>query len=145
MSDWSEHVVGRLKQKQEDQRIKDQKFLEEQRTKRERGTPLWNVVRDAIRKRVLDLKETAGRDIVVIHNDQQFVMTVGTPDHRQVLNVAFDQSAGTLSPSTPRIISGDKWHVSVNDDGSASFKSGQGIPITPDAIAMQLLDALLEV
>jgi hypothetical protein len=50
MSDWSDNVIAKLNQKREHQRLRDAKFVEEQKIKRANGVPLWRELKEIRQK-----------------------------------------------------------------------------------------------
>jgi hypothetical protein len=146
MSDWSNDIIGKLKQKQENESVKDKKFLEQQRIRREQGPLLWNAVKSAVTKLALELKQSSGgKEIVVVRPDAQpFNVVVGTPDGQHTVSATFNQGTDTLTWASG-MDSHIGWRVIVSEDGSANFNASSGEMILPDAIARKLLEALLGV
>ena len=66
MSDWADDVVRKLQKKRDDERLETAKFVEQQRIKMAHAAPLWNSLKTTIRKRISELREKSGSDIIVI-------------------------------------------------------------------------------
>lgn len=141
MSDWADDAIRKLNQKREDKRIADEVFVERQRVKRVHGVPLWDGVKAKILANVLELKERSGGDILVIHVNRPYEISIcNIADGNQTLHVTFAPDMGKLS-----WICGEKsggWEVNVTADGGAQFRRGL-VSTTPDSMSRQMLNAVL--
>jgi hypothetical protein len=145
MSDWADDAIRKLQQKRDDQRLKAETFLEQQKIKRANGIPLWDEVRARIRARISELKEkSGGSSIVTIQSDQPGEMLVRSEvGGGQLLHARFKEDTGQL---TWWCANKDKdgWEVAVTEGGGSCFQRGI-IVTTPDSIATQMLNTLLDV
>jgi hypothetical protein len=146
MNDWAENAIGKIRQKQENERLKAAKLAEQQRIRKAHGTLRWDQVRAKVRALVAALKEkSGGTDILVIQNDQPTEMVVRNQvGGGQLLHMAFDLETTKLS-WTCGDEARDGWEISVTETGGAEFVWGRGIPASIDSIATQMLEALLEI
>jgi hypothetical protein len=144
-SDWADDAIRKLRQKIDDRRLETERFVEEQRIKRAHGVPLWNQVKDRLRHHVQQLKErSGGTDVVVIQNEQPDEIAIRNEiGGGTVLHVTFDSGRGAVTWEC-----GQKpqrgWQINIAGNGTAEFVWGILIPTTPDAMATQMLDKLLE-
>jgi hypothetical protein len=146
MNDWADNMAGRLKQRAEDQRLRDTKSVEQQRIKRSRGEPLWQDLLEQVAKSCEALNARLSRQVLAVE--------VGTASELRVradaegghlfLHAKFNAEAGTLSWSCEGGQSGRR-EIVISEDGSAGFAESTGMPIPtpPSKVAKEMLDALL--
>lgn len=139
MNDWADAAAAKLRDKEEGQRIKDAKFVEEQRIKKARGTPLWHEVRKLVKQNCEDINRNMGRVVLtfeVVPNSEISIRADIGGKHEWV-KASFDENQGLLEWN-----SDNKWFVSVTENGGIGFYWGM-VPTTPDSIARQLCNAAL--
>jgi hypothetical protein len=143
MNDWADNVAARLKQRKQNQELKNAKFVEQQRIKRTKGEPLWQQVRDDVCQKCDALNKKIGEDTLRFEEGREFTFSVwskveGKSRH---LSAKYDSETCTLWWGCEG--TSDSLEVLVLDDGGACFGSGMEIPSTPSSIAQQMLNALL--
>lgn len=142
MSDWSDYAVARLEKQREDQRMKDQKFLEQQRIKKAFGLPLWLELRRLAIDNVIAFNNKVSTSILAFEATEDTQLNIrskmeGTP--RRLL-VSFDDEVSRLSWECGT--KSGQWDVAATDDGGVRFEWGM-TATTPESIVEQMLDALL--
>lgn len=147
MSDWADDVVRKLQKKRDDERLETAKFVEQQRIKMAHAAPLWNSLKTTIRKRISELREKSGSDIIVIQLDQPNGMTLlnQVDGKGKSLHIEFSQATGKLSWLHDGQLQQQEWEISVTNSGGAEFQWGIGVPSSVDSIAVQMLNALLDI
>jgi hypothetical protein len=143
MNDWSDYASARLRQQDQDQQLKDKKFLEKQRLKRAHGTKLWHEVRRIVKENSEHLNIKEGKQILVFEVTQntQLKVRANLKSESRPLQATFDEERGRLEWEC-REKSGDAWELFVTEDGGVSLCRGM-VPTTPALVAKQMLDALL--
>lgn len=143
MNDWSDYALGRLKKQAEDQRLKDQKFLEKQRLKKAHGTPLWHEVRRIAKENAEHLNAKAGREILVFEVTQNTTLKVraNLESGPRTLQALFDGETGKVEWECEGK-AGAAWNVLIEDDGTPRFYWSL-VPTTPASMVKQMLDKLL--
>lgn len=142
MTDWADYAIGRLEKQRQDQRLKDQKFVEKQRIKKAHGIPLWRQIRQIIKDNCSALNTKVGKEMLVfeVTQDREVSVRAHLDSDVRRLHALFDEETGKLSWECGEK-SGD-WEVAVTDEGGAQFQWGM-IPTVPTSIVKQMLDALL--
>jgi gas vesicle protein len=145
MSDWSDRALERTEKRQETQQIRDQVWLEKQRLIKSNGAPLWHEVKAIIKKHISDFNEKSKMERLFFDVTQNAELRVRSEieDHRQYLQAFFDEGTGRLKYECgARRRNG--WELRIVD-GKVGFYQGVGeVPISPESIAEQMLDALIE-
>ena len=143
VNDWSDYALGRLKKQQDDQRLKDEKFVAKQKLLKSHGVPLWNEVRKIVIENLMSLNAKAGKQILVTDDTPNSILRVenNLRSTGNLLHITFDEETGKLEWDCEGKKSGS-WELAVSDDGSVRFHWGM-VPTTPASIAKQMLDALL--
>jgi len=145
MADWSDDAIRKLNQKREDKRLDTARFVEEQRIKSANGLPLWTELKDRIRAHISELKQKSnGADIIAIQDERPNDLVLrSVVDDGATLHVAFDPGRGKVTWDC-RQEPQRGWEVTVTETGDARFQWGM-IPTTPDSMATQMLEKLLEI
>jgi hypothetical protein len=142
MSDWSDYAVARLQKQREDQRMKDEKFLEQQRIKKAFGAPLWHELRQMIVENVIAFNSKIGSNALVFEVTEDSELSVRSKIDGSVrrLHASFDDEVSRLSWECGT--KSGQWDVAATDDGGVRFEWGM-TATTPASIVEQMLDALL--
>ena len=145
MNDWADYALGKLQQQRENQRLKDQKFVEKQKLKKARGIPLWQQTREAVKNNCEALNTKSGENLLafeVTNNMELSVRSLAGQEVRE-LHANFDGDLGKLIWT-----SGAKtgsWELAVSEEsGDVYFQQSWALPpATPAKMAKEMLDALL--
>src|SRR5438067_3393532 len=99
MDDWAKKWAGKLRKREEDSRITDAKFVEQQKLKKEFGPPLWAELCEQVNAKCEALNKELHNQVLMFELTRQGEMIVITSLHskRKELRVAFNQETGTLS------------------------------------------------
>lgn len=144
MTDWADATAAKLRQREDEQKLKDAKFVEQQRIKNAAGIPLWREVREQVKNNCESLNLNMRKAILafeVVPNTELSVRADLGGSHRWI-KARFDADQSELQWECGA--RKEKWYLMVNPDGRVVFAWGMGIPTTPGAIATQLLNTLLE-
>ena len=143
MNDWADNMAGRIRQRRQNQEVRDAKFVEKQRIKRANGEPLWRQVRDHVKQNCDDLNKRTGETLLTFEVGQLSEIHVrGEVDGKhRILSATYDPEQCTLTYTCGD--KSDSWEVLVGDDGTVTFGWGMGIQSTPASIANQMLNTLL--
>ena len=142
MSDWSDRALRRVQERSKTKQIRDAVWLEEQRVKKAQGVPLWHEVRAIVKRHVSEFNEKAKKELLFFEVTQDTEIRVQSQieDHRRFLLASFDEETGKLNYECGG--KRGKWELDI-DDGKVGFKWSM-VPTTPDSIASQMLDALID-
>lgn len=150
MSDWSNKLVERIKNQQQNKATEDAAFLERQRLKGTFGPSLWNEVIAETKKYCDEINAEAGDNIAVIQTTPQRWITVRGKTTRGVKEVTAD-----FNPEQSILFwrSGSKskqYEVCIGSNAKAAFyplgDNGEPLitaPVAAQKIAQEMLDALL--
>jgi len=145
MTDWARDMAEKLKRINQSQELRDAKFLELQRVKRELGPKIWSALKSDISAESISLNREIGREIITTDKNSSAdeVILVGNIDGRiRRSYVQFEVESGKLTYKTERGFS-DNFELYVGPDGKIEFYSGM-IPYRTVSIARQILEKLLE-
>jgi hypothetical protein len=144
MSDWSDRALGKLQERSKNKQIQDEVWLEKQRVKKAQGIPIWHEIRAIVKKHVSDFNATVKMEQLFFEVTQNNEIRVRSEieDHRQFLQASFDENTGKLTYECGAKKRGSRWDLSIVD-GKVGFYWGM-VPKTPDSIAEQMLDALID-
>ena len=142
MNDWSDYALARLQKQREDQRMKDEKFLEQQRIKKAFGAPLWHELRQMIVENVIAFNAKVNNTLLVFEVTEDSELSVRSKIDGNIrrLHASFDDEVSRLSWECAT--KSGQWDVAATDEGGVRFEWGS-TAITPASIAEQMLDALL--
>lgn len=145
MTEWSRKMVERLRKRGESQRVRDTKFLETQRLKREIGPSLWQEVTNAIIIEGSALDSEMERDTVTVGksgSSSELELLANLDDGVRRCHVRFEAETGKLTWKTEKG-TGDTIELVVGLDGKMAFHSGM-IPQRAESVARQILETLLD-
>jgi hypothetical protein len=147
MNDWAKNWAGKIKKRHDDRTLHNAKFVEEQKLKKEFGPPLWATICEEVKTRCEALNNEMNEQILTYQFTRQGeISVIGNLDgKRKELRAAFNQQTSTINWES----AGHRNSLSlkVSDDGTgAAFYGGEVtmVPSTPQSIARQMLDPLLD-
>lgn len=144
MTDWSREMAAKLKRRSEGQNLRDAKFLETQKMKREIGPSIWAATRSDALSQGIALNAEMGREIITQEttSSEELILLANLEDGVRRIHVRFAVESGKLSYATDRGIM-DTVELAVGLDGKFGFHSGM-VPRTTGSVAKQILEALLD-
>jgi hypothetical protein len=142
MSDWSDQALARLEKQREEQRMKEEKLLEQQKIKKAFGGPLWREVRKMTMDHCRAFNVKADHNLLVLDltDDSKLSIRSRIEGNNRRLHVSFDNEVSRLSWECGT--KSGQWDVAATDDGGVRFEWGDTVATTA-SISEQMLDALL--
>jgi hypothetical protein len=142
MSDWSDRALAKLEQRSKSKQHRDEVWLEEQRIKKAQAVPIWHDIRSIVQKHVADFNHKSKSEQLFFEVTQNTELRVRSEieDHHRFLAATFDEATARLTYRCG--IKHGVWHLTIVD-GKVAFH-WDNMPVTPDSIAEQMLDALME-
>jgi hypothetical protein len=144
MDKWAQQMAEKIKAGVEAKRLKDSKFMEVQRLKREQGGPLWDQVRVFINEKCASLNAEMQDQIVTVGhpNSKETRLRASISGEHDALVITFDQEASILKWKLENTTREGQYKILVDDNGNGYFQDKLN-QITPEAIAEYLIGELL--
>ena len=119
MADWMDELVKRTKEKFGPQQLEDEKFLREERLKRELGLRFYNELRAWLRRVERDFNAKYGASVLIVTEAGQGISIMGTLTRNQsrVVSLSYndrlqqfvwDTGTATTHPMVQLKLSGDR-------------------------------------
>lgn len=144
MSEFSERMAKKLKERAESSKLQDTKFIEAQRLKREVGPHLWAAVRSDLLAEVKALNLEMGKEVVMLEvtpNSEISLRADLNGEHRHFL-AQFNSELGRLTLMNKNGAT-ETYEVYVEGGHKPSFYGGM-VPYGSGSIARQMLEILLD-
>lgn len=145
MTDWSKKMADKLKKRSQGQNLKDEKFLETQRMKREVGPRLWEAVRSDVSAEGIALNTEMGREIITTDktsSHDEIVLVAHTDSGVNRSYIRFEPELGKLTWETTKGYK-DTFELAIGSDSKMAFYNG-AVPYSSGSIAKQILETLLD-
>jgi hypothetical protein len=145
MSDWSREMAEKLKNRLRSQQVRDEKFVELQRMKREIGPKLWDAVKSDVRSEASALNLDLGQEVIREEKTawDEMILLADLNDGVRRSHVKFESEPGLLTSQTDNG-STDAFELALDSrNGRLAFHASM-FPQTTGSIAKQILDRLLE-
>jgi hypothetical protein len=138
-------MANKLRDRMESQKLRETKFIETQKLKREVGPTLWEEILNRISIEGTALNEEMGQDVITVGKPNfsgELVLIANMEDGVRRSNIRLEVELGRLTWKNENGL-GDRRELAIGLDGKMAFHSGM-ISSTPDSIARQILENLLD-
>lgn len=142
MSDWSEEMAARIREKSNSQRACNETADEDERLKKEFGPKMWAAIMSDVRAESQALNAELERELVVIESssDTELVVRTQREDGRQGprVRVQFDPELGRVAWSSK------SFEIAWERGSKPMFRSDDGLRIGTGSIARQILESIID-
>lgn len=144
MSEFSERMAKKLRERAESDKLRDAKFVETQRMKREIGPPLWAAVRSDLLVEVQALNREMGKEVVVLEvtPSSEISLRADLNGERRLFRAQFNPELGRLTWASKN--GSTETHEVYVEAGQRPAFYGGTVPYTTGTIARQMLEILLD-
>ena len=145
MTDWSRHMAEKLKKRSESQDIRDAKFLETQKMKKELGPRIWAAVKSDISAQGIALNTEMSQEIITTDkssSSNELILVASLDSGVRRSHIRFEVESGKSTYKTEKGFS-DNFELYLGSDGKMAFYSGM-IPYSTGSIAKQILETFLD-
>jgi hypothetical protein len=150
VSDWSRNAANKLRKRAERKDDENATLAEKRRLLEEQGPALWRQVREHVKRECDSLNADYEEDIAVVQEGPAHKLHVELrhAGNMSELNASFDISTSpdalkwSYAGPAARIARGGQYSLQVNA-GTVIFQDSL-TPSTPESIASQMLDGLLQ-
>jgi hypothetical protein len=138
MNDWAADLARSIKKRQEDEKISEEKFVQQHRLKTAFGPTLWAELRKEIEEQCRSFNSGMGETVLSCEFNRfgQLVVTKVARGKRKELRIKFEPEIGQLAWESEG--QNNSAEVAISLDGKGSFR-GTSIP----SMAREILEPFL--